>query len=290
MILGVSLGYLLIGLSGVTALLFVVLLYLSWIYCRRKKRFISSELSIETDQSPNSLHSSNLKISQSTPDLAKQSQSKLDFFRRRGIFKAAQRQSTLPTVSQRHLSFQRQLSNTNIEFQIQSVRQKEQPKLGKIKPELYKQSSVDSIRSEHRLCGKLYFSLHYLHDHEELRINIVRAEDLPARDFSGTSDPYVKIYLLPDRKNKCQTKVHRKTLNPEFNESFTFTAMYKEIQDRILQLNVYDFDRFSRHDLIGAVVLKDIWSEGSLAKETFFVRDILSTMQVSYSLFTGRLL
>jgi Ca2+-dependent lipid-binding protein len=96
----------------------------------------------------------------------------------------------------------------------------------------------------------------------------------------------VKIYLLPDRKNKCQTKVHRKTLDPEFNESFTFTVMYKEIQDRILQLNVYDFDRFSRHDLIGAVVLKDIWSEGSLAKETFFVRDILSTMQVSYSLFS----
>lgn len=257
-------------------------------YCRRKKKLLSSELSIETDESPNSLHSSNLKISQSTPDLAKQSQSKLDFFRRRGLFKTNQRQATLPTVSQRHLTFQRQLSN--IEFQIQSVRQKEQPKLGKIKPELYKQSSVDSIRSEHRLCGKLYFSLNYLHDNEELKVNIISAEDLPARDFSGTSDPYVKIYLLPDRKNKCQTKVHRKTLDPEFNESFTFSALYQELQDRTLQLNVYDFDRFSRHDLIGAVVLKDILSEGSLAKETFFVRDVLSTMQVSFQAYNLNLL
>lgn len=249
-------------------------------YCRKKKRFISSELSLDTDDSPNSLQGSNLKISQSTPDLAKQSssQSKLDFFRKRGILKTAQRQSTLPIYSQRHQSFQRQLSN--IEFQIQSVKQKEQPKLGKIKPELYKQSSVDSIRSEHRLCGKLYFSLTYFHEHEELRVNIQNAEELPARDFSGTSDPYVKIYLLPDRKNKCQTKVHRKTLNPEFNESFTFSVLYSELHDRTLQLNVYDFDRFSRHDLIGAVVLKDILSEGNLAKETFFVRDILSTMQV----------
>ncbi|XP_063405091.1 synaptotagmin-9-like [Mytilus trossulus] len=279
---GLSLGYIFTILSGVIVLFAAVVVYLSWMFCRRKKKLLSSELSIETDESPNSLHSSNLKISQSTPDLAKQSQSKLDFFRRRGLFKTNSRQATLPTVSQRHLTFQRQLSN--IEFQIQSVRQKEQPKLGKIKPELYKQSSVDSIRSEHRLCGKLYFSLNYLHDNEELKVNIISAEDLPARDFSGTSDPYVKIYLLPDRKNKCQTKVHRKTLDPEFNESFTFSALYQELQDRTLQLNVYDFDRFSRHDLIGAVVLKDILSEGSLAKETFFVRDVLSTMQEKFDL------
>ena len=40
--------------------------------------------------------------------------------------------------------------------------------------------------------------------------------------MSGTSDPYVKVYLLPDKKKKYETKVHRKTLNPVFNESFTF--------------------------------------------------------------------
>lgn len=40
--------------------------------------------------------------------------------------------------------------------------------------------------------------------------------------MSGTSDPYVKVYLLPDKKKKFETKVHRKTLNPIFNETFTF--------------------------------------------------------------------
>ena len=71
------------------------------------------------------------------------------------------RQWTLPTVSHRHQTFQRMLSHqvnmSNIEFTVQAVKQKEQPDLGIIKPELYKQASVDSLRSEHTPCGKLFF-------------------------------------------------------------------------------------------------------------------------------------
>ena len=89
---------------------------------------------------------------------------------------------------------------------------------------------------------------------------------------------------MPDRKNKHQTKVHRKTLNPEFNETFTFTVSYEDLSHRVLQFSIYDFDRFSRHDLIGAVKIKDILGEGSLAKETFFVRDIYAAQQVSNKL------
>ena len=32
----------------------------------------------------------------------------------------------------------------------------------------------------------------------------------------------LKVYLLPDKKKKFETKVHRKTLNPVFNETFNF--------------------------------------------------------------------
>lgn len=38
-------------------------------------------------------------------------------------------------------------------------------------------------------------------------VKILKALDLPAKDANGFSDPYVKIYLLPDRKKKYQTKV-----------------------------------------------------------------------------------
>lgn len=50
----------------------------------------------------------------------------------------------------------------------------------------------------------------------------MQAAELPAMDVGGSSDPYVKLYLLPDKKKKFETKVHRKTLEPSFNETFIF--------------------------------------------------------------------
>uniref|UniRef100_A0A914DKV5 C2 domain-containing protein n=1 Tax=Acrobeloides nanus TaxID=290746 RepID=A0A914DKV5_9BILA len=72
-------------------------------------------------------------------------------------------------------------------------------------------------------------------------------------DLGGTSDPYVKLFLLPEKKKKFQTKVIRKSLNPVFNESFVFKVPYNEIGGQTLVLNVYDFDRFGKHDQIGQV-------------------------------------
>jgi len=82
---------------------------------------------------------------------------------------------------------------------------------------------------------------------------VVSAEQLPAMDLGGTSDPYVKVYLLPDKKKKFQTKVQRKSLNPVFNETFTFKVPFNEIASQTLVLNVFDFDRFGKHDQIGII-------------------------------------
>ena len=67
-----------------------------------------------------------------------------------------------------------------------------------------------------------FFQLEYDFNSNSLAVTVIKAEELPALDMGGTSDPYVKVYLLPDKKKKFETKVHRKTLNPEFNETFTF--------------------------------------------------------------------
>jgi synaptotagmin-1 len=99
--------------------------------------------------------------------------------------------------------------------------------------------------------GKIQFSLDYDFQKGELSVGVIQACDLPAMDMGGTSDPYVKVCVLPDRKQKFETKVHRKTLNPIYNETFVFKVPYAEIATRTLLLNIYDFDRFSKHDHIG---------------------------------------
>ncbi|XP_018111415.1 synaptotagmin-1 isoform X2 [Xenopus laevis] len=101
--------------------------------------------------------------------------------------------------------------------------------------------------------GKLQYSLDYDFQNNQLMVGIIQAAELPALDMGGTSDPYVKLYLMPDKKKKYETKVHRKTLNPVFNEQFTFKVPYAELGGKTLILTVYDFDRFSKHDVIGDV-------------------------------------
>lgn len=155
--------------------------------------------------------------------------------------------------------------------------------IGQIKPELYKQRSgeSDSKKGEAASCGRLSFALRYAYSTEQLVVRILRALDLPAKDANGFSDPYVKMYLLPDRKKKFQTKVHRKTLNPIFNETFNFNVPFAELPSRKLHFSVYDFDRFSRHDLIGQVVLDNLLEIAERDNDAPLWRDIMEASSVS---------
>jgi len=54
-------------------------------------------------------------------------------------------------------------------------------------------------------------------------------------DMCGTSDPYVKVYVMPDKKKKMETKVHRKTLDPVFNETFVFKV--RSLTGSLLNVN-----------------------------------------------------
>ena len=70
--------------------------------------------------------------------------------------------------------------------------------------------------------GRLQFSVSYDFDEQTLTVKIIKAEGLAAKDLSGTSDPYVKISLLPDKKHTLSTNIKRKNLNPRWNEVFAF--------------------------------------------------------------------
>ncbi|KAJ3602954.1 hypothetical protein NHX12_030698 [Muraenolepis orangiensis] len=101
----------------------------------------------------------------------------------------------------------------------------------------------------------LQYSIEYDFENAKLTVGILQAADLISMDSGGTSDPYVKLHLLPDKKKKYDTKVHKKTLNPVFNETFLFKVPYEELGGKTLVMSVYDYDRFSKHDIIGQVTI-----------------------------------
>ncbi|XP_057661294.1 synaptotagmin 1-like isoform X2 [Diorhabda carinulata] len=112
----------------------------------------------------------------------------------------------------------------------------------------------ESEKPEVQKLGKLQYKLEYDFNQNSFSVTVIQAEELPALDMGGTSDPYVKVYLLPDKKKKFETKVHRKTLNPVFNETFVFKSLpYSEAMNKTLVFAIFDFDRFSKHDQIGEV-------------------------------------
>uniref|UniRef100_A0A8P0P447 C-type lectin domain containing 19A n=2 Tax=Canis lupus familiaris TaxID=9615 RepID=A0A8P0P447_CANLF len=138
----------------------------------------------------------------------------------------------------------------------------------KFEPQLYSLDSnsddVDFLTDEEILSkyqlGMLHFSTQYDLLHNHLTVRVIEARDLPppishdgSRQDMAHSNPYVKICLLPDQKNSKQTGVKRKTQKPVFEERYTFEIPFLEAQRRTLLLTVVDFDKFSRHCVIGKV-------------------------------------
>ncbi len=75
--------------------------------------------------------------------------------------------------------------------------------------------------------------------------------------FPFTTDPYVKVYLYHNKKriSKWRSTVKRKTLVPVFNESFVFEVPEGDIDNVQLKVIVMDYDRFSKNDPMGLVML-----------------------------------
>ncbi|KPP67589.1 synaptotagmin-17-like [Scleropages formosus] len=119
---------------------------------------------------------------------------------------------------------------------------------------------VDILTDEELLLrfqlGRLHFGAQYDLVHNHLSVRVIEARDLPPpRQDTTHCNPYVKTCLLPDHKNSRQTGVQRKTQDPVFEESFTFELPFLETQRRTLLLSVVDFDKLSRHCVIGKVVV-----------------------------------
>ncbi|XP_067160207.1 synaptotagmin-like protein 4 isoform X2 [Apteryx mantelli] len=92
----------------------------------------------------------------------------------------------------------------------------------------------------------------------ELQVWIKEAKNLTAVKSGGTSDSFVKGYLLPhkNKASKRKTPVVKKTLNPHYNHTFVYNGINPEdLQHICLELTVWDREPLSSNDFLGGVRL-----------------------------------
>ncbi|KPP61698.1 synaptotagmin-1-like [Scleropages formosus] len=73
--------------------------------------------------------------------------------------------------------------------------------------------------------------------------------------FYPSTDPYVKIHLMQNgkRMKKKKTTIKKNTLNPYYNESFSFEVPFEQIQKTQVVVTVLDYDKIGKNDAIGKV-------------------------------------
>ncbi|NXP96887.1 SYTL4 protein, partial [Vidua macroura] len=92
----------------------------------------------------------------------------------------------------------------------------------------------------------------------ELQVWIKEAKNLTAAKSGGTSDSFVKGYLLPhkNKASKRKTPVVKKTLNPHYNHTFVYNGIKpEELQHICLELTVWDREPLASNDFLGGVRL-----------------------------------
>lgn len=142
-------------------------------------------------------------------------------------------------------------------------------------------------------CGELLTSLCYHPSNSILTLTLLKARNLKAKDINGKSgthlmityslylvilceewsyesrgdccfdvflilsDPYVKVWLQfgDKRIEKRKTAVFKCTLNPVFNDTFSFNVPWEKIRECSLDVMVMDFDNIGRNELIGRILL-----------------------------------
>ncbi|CAO1437405.1 unnamed protein product [Diamesa hyperborea] len=108
------------------------------------------------------------------------------------------------------------------------------------------------------VSGSVEFGMQYNYKQGALEIIVKQCKDLAAVDTKrNRSDPYVKVYLLPDKtKNgKRKTKVKKHSLNPVFDEVLRFYMSLSSLESRTLWLTVWHSDMFGRNDFLGEVMI-----------------------------------
>uniref|UniRef100_A0AC35TMM5 Synaptotagmin n=1 Tax=Rhabditophanes sp. KR3021 TaxID=114890 RepID=A0AC35TMM5_9BILA len=139
------------------------------------------------------------------------------------------------------------------------IKDKKESIAKKLSKQLFSSLSKDSTTSSEQQTSYPYGELRYKMDYDfstnKLAVTIVQCRNLPAMDRNGLCDGYVRLNILPDKKQKFETKIKRNNLNPVFEETFLFNLSFSELSQKTLKAVVYDFDRLSADDKCGQILI-----------------------------------
>ncbi|KAM9470165.1 synaptotagmin-like protein 4 isoform 2-T5 [Clarias gariepinus] len=92
----------------------------------------------------------------------------------------------------------------------------------------------------------------------ELHVLIKEARNICAMKAGGTSDSFVKGYLLPSagKSTKKKTQVVKKMVNPHYDHTFVYKDVcLEQLKGMCLELTVWDREAMSSNDFLGGVRL-----------------------------------
>ncbi|XP_064025170.1 synaptotagmin-like protein 3 isoform X2 [Pogoniulus pusillus] len=108
------------------------------------------------------------------------------------------------------------------------------------------------------VIGEIEFALRYIFEACILEVCIKACKNLAyGEEKKKKCNPYVKVYLLPDKSpwSKRKTAVKRSTVNPEFNETLKYKIEPSHLGNRQLQVSVWHAGALKHRVFLGEVVI-----------------------------------
>ncbi|XP_062428414.1 synaptotagmin-like protein 3 isoform X2 [Rhea pennata] len=123
------------------------------------------------------------------------------------------------------------------------------------------------------VTGEIEFAIRYIFKACILEISIRGCKNLAyGEEKKKKCNPYVKVYLLPDKspRNKQKTAVKKSTVDPEFHETLKYKIEYSQLGSRQLQISVWHAGALKYRVFLGEVVISlAAWNFKDSSAESF---------------------
>ncbi|XP_071554723.1 extended synaptotagmin-2 isoform X3 [Temnothorax nylanderi] len=106
---------------------------------------------------------------------------------------------------------------------------------------IHRNPSITSSSGEAKL-GRIQLTIRYSSQRQKLTVFVHKVANLPLpqNDPHNIPDPYVKLYILPDKhkETKRKTAVVKDNCNPTFDEQFEYVVSQGDLNTRVLEVSV----------------------------------------------------